>query len=160
VSATLQQEAESAPALLFNLLPALRRRERSLRPTFDPNRRADSTYFQTSPRTDDPHGFFARGYEPFLRWARQSRAPLLHLTGLSGSGKLSLLSAYLKPQLEASTGEGRSIVVILGSYRDRLEALKEALKPLWEKLRPTSTHSRRSKPCSAPHASSSGRTDC
>ena len=83
-------------ALLFNLLPALRRRrERGLRPTLDATQTPASSYFQTSPRNEDPHGFFASGYEPFLTWARHPQAPLLHLTGLSGSGKSSLLAAYL-----------------------------------------------------------------
>jgi hypothetical protein len=55
-------------ALLFNLLPALRRRrERGLRPTTGPNHKAGPSYFQTSPRTEDPYGFFSKGYESFLR---------------------------------------------------------------------------------------------
>ncbi|MHC4693075.1 MAG: hypothetical protein ACYS67_10070, partial [Planctomycetota bacterium] len=83
-------------AFLFNLLPSLRRRrERSLRPTGA----AGAGYFTTAPREDDPYQFFAKGYEQFLEWARSPRAPLLHLTGLSGSGKSSLIGAYLKPRL-------------------------------------------------------------
>ena len=120
--------------LLFNLLPALRRLwERSLRPTTGPAQRADPSYFQTSPRVDDPHGFFAQGYEPFLAWTRTPAAPLLHLTGQSGTGKSSLLSAYLKPHLEAPTPEGKTILLTIRSYHDPLASLKEALLPLWKK---------------------------
>ena len=120
--------------LIFNLLPTLRRRrERSLRPLTDAKHPTDPTYFQTSPREDDPHGFFATGYESFLEWTHSPRAPLLHLTGVSGSGKSSLLSAYLKPQLAAATPAGRTVLLLVRSYHDPLLALKEALLPLWKK---------------------------
>ena len=50
-------------AFLFNLLPALRRRrERNLLPAGA----GEAGYFTTAPRDDDPYGFFAMGYEPFL----------------------------------------------------------------------------------------------
>lgn len=119
-------------ALIFNLLPALRRRrERNLRPTGA----GDSGYFTTAPREDDPHGFFAKGYDHFVEWAAKPPAPLLHLTGLSGSGKSSLLAACIEPRLAAGVGEEktRTSVLILRSYTDPLAALKVALLPLWKK---------------------------
>ena len=116
-------------ALLFNLLPTIRRRrERDLRPVGA----GRTGYFTTAPREDDPDQLFARGYEPFLEWARKPKAALLHLTGLSGSGKSSLLSAYLKPRLAAIPGE-RTRLLAVRSYHDPLLALKDALLPLWQK---------------------------
>ena len=116
--------------LLFNLLPAWRRRrERRLRPRSDPGRELAAGYFDAAPRRDDSHGFFMTGYEPFLDWLRHPPAPLLHLTGLSGSGKSSLLNAYLKPNLEQ---DADTEVVVVRSYGDPLAALKDALSSLWK----------------------------
>ena len=84
--------------LIFNIIPAIARaREKRLKPV--PGDRIDRDYFTTKPRADDPHGFFAHSYEAFLKWAAAPAAPILHLTGLSGSGKSSLLSAFLAPKL-------------------------------------------------------------
>ena len=115
-------------ALLFNLLPALRRRrERMMRPTG----KGQEGYFITAPREDDPYGLFREGYEPFLKWARDQQSPLLHLTGLSGSGKSSLLNAYLRPKLaEAKSGTCTQLVVIR-SYHDPLAELKRELLRFW-----------------------------
>jgi hypothetical protein len=115
-------------ALLFNLLPALRRRrERMMRPTG----KGEEGYFITGPREDDPYGLFHEGYEPFLNWARDPQSPLLHLTGLSGSGKSSILSAYLRPKLaEAEPGPSTQLIVIR-SYHDPLAELKRELLRFW-----------------------------
>lgn len=120
-------------ALLFNLLPALRRRrERKLRPVSDADA-TDTSYFQTGPRLKDHHGFFAQGYEPFLNWTREPAEPLLHLTGLSGSGKSSLLCAYLQPRLIELPEGPRIQLLIVRSYDHPLEALKAKLLQLWKK---------------------------
>jgi Leucine-rich repeat (LRR) protein len=124
-------------AFLFNLLPSLRRRgERKFRPTIARARQTDSTYFQTNPRTEDSHRLFEHGYEGFLDWASAPRASLLYLTGPSGSGKSSLLHAYLKPNLVKSTSNAKTTLVVLRSYDDPLAALKEVLLPpalpLWK----------------------------
>lgn len=115
-------------AFFFNLLPAWhRRREASMRPR-GAGRRG---YFTTAPRdAENPFQLFGEEYEPFLRWARSPQAPLLHLTGLSGTGKSSLLSAYLEPQLRHA--DGNPGLIILRSYSDPLAALKPALLPLWK----------------------------
>lgn len=121
-------------AFMFNLLPALRRkRERELRPTSDPTQKGQSTFFQTSPRVEDPFGFFASGYEGFLGWASAPRAPLLHLTGASGSGKSSLVAAYLRPKLAALEPGSKSVLLIVRSYHDPLAELKKELLTLWKK---------------------------
>lgn len=117
-------------AFLFNLLPALhRQRERNLRP----GGKGEVGYFTTAPRDADPHGFFASGYESFLEWAAVPKAPLLHLTGLSGSGKSSLLGAYLKPRLASPPTGPKTTLLILRSYTDPLAAMKEELLQLWRK---------------------------
>ena len=118
-------------AFLFNIIPSLRRRrERNLRPTGT----AAPGYFSTAPREDDPYQFFAKGYEPFLEWAASPKAPLLHLTGLSGSGKSSLIGAYLKPRLASMETGPNTIILTVRSYADPLASMKEALLVLWKKI--------------------------
>ena len=104
-----------------------------MRPTANLSAKTSSHYFQTAPRTDDPFNFFANGFEPFLEWAAAPKAPLIHLTGLSGSGKSSLISAFLKPRLESITSCGKTVVFTIRSYRDPLTLLKDALLSLWKK---------------------------
>lgn len=122
-------------ALVFNLIPELiKRYEQNFRPTVAGDS-CDSGYFTTAPREyipDDPHGFFAKGYDHFVEWAAKPPAPLLHLTGLSGSGKSSLLAACIKPRLDKGVGDEKTKVLILRSYTDPLAALKGALLPLWK----------------------------
>jgi hypothetical protein len=117
-------------ALWFNLLPALRRRwERSMWPAG----KGDERYFITAPREDDPYGLFRKGYEPFLNWARHPQAPLLHLTGLSGSGKSSLLTAYLRPRLAEPEPGPCTRLLIIRTYHDPLAELKRELLCLWDR---------------------------
>jgi len=118
-------------AFAFNLRPALRRRrERSLRPTGV----GDPGYFTTAPRNADPFHFFFTGYDRFLEWAADPKAPLLHLSGLSGSGKSSLLSAFLKAGLAAHEAPKRTRLLIVRSYTDPLVAMKAALLgELWKR---------------------------
>lgn len=121
-------------ALLFNLLPTLRRRrERAFRPIFDSTKKAEPAYFQTGPRVDDPYGFFAAGYERFLDWTRQPKAPVLHLTGLSGSGKSSLIEAYLKPRLEEQSPQGKTVLVSVCDHGDPLASMKDDLLRFWKR---------------------------
>ena len=121
-------------ALVFNLIPALRRRnERNLRPIIDPTKKGDTSYFQTGPRKEDPYSFFSKGYEAFLSWTHDPKAPLLHLTGMSGSGKSSLIYAYLKPQLESPALGYKTIVIVVRGYQDPLATLKNELLTLWKK---------------------------
>ncbi len=116
--------------LAFNIIPPiLHAREKRLKPV--PDDRIDREYFTTKPREHDPHGFFAHGYDAFLEWAAVPVASILHLTGLSGSGKSSLLSAFLAPRL--AEAKPRTHLVILRSYTDPLVAMKEALVQFWKK---------------------------
>jgi hypothetical protein len=55
----------------------------------------------------------------------------LHLTGQSGSGKSSLITAYLTPKLR-SLETGKTILLTVRSHDDPLVSLKEALLPLWK----------------------------
>ena len=126
------------------MIPALhRRRERSLRTIGQ----GAKDYFDTAPRENDPYGFFGDEYKVFLDWAREPKAPLLHLTGLSGSGKSSLLNAYLRPRLAESdkTDDNNKThashvaksgfttdVIIIRSYHDPLASLKAELLRYWK----------------------------
>jgi hypothetical protein len=117
-------------AYFFNVLPALRRRhERSLRPIG----LGKPGYFTTAPREDDSFGLFIEGYSQFLEWTSAPKAPLLHLTGFSGSGKSSLIGAYLKPHLATMESGPKTIILTVRSYNDPLAALKDALLTLWRK---------------------------
>ncbi len=108
----------------FTLRPVLlKKRELNLRPRGQP----DENYFTTSPRVDDSYHFFISGYEQYLEWLKSPRSPILYLTGSSGSGKSSLIHAYLAPQLE-KTNLPKTNVYVLRSYHDPLKALYEALK--------------------------------
>jgi Leucine-rich repeat (LRR) protein len=117
-------------ALMLNVRPALRRRmEREMRPRGI----GDPRYFTTAPRSTDIFNFYSAGYQQFLEWAGHPKAPLLHLSGLSGSGKSSLLSAFLKPQLAAQSGT-KSLLIVVRSYSDPLLAMKQCLlRELWKR---------------------------
>jgi DNA-binding transcriptional ArsR family regulator/Leucine-rich repeat (LRR) protein len=120
-------------AYYLNLRPTLQRwRERAFRPIFDSTREVRGPYFFTGPRTKDPYNFFAEGYERFIDWIRDSKAPLLYLTGPSGSGKSSLIGAYLKPNLESPPAEGKYAVVVVRRHVDPLAELKDGLLVLWK----------------------------
>ncbi len=119
---------------IFELVPRWdRRQELAYRPRFTPADKGKTPYFQTGPRTNDSYGFFAKGYEHFLVWIRSSTVPLLHLSGPSGSGKSSLIEAYLKPRLESSTPGSKHRVIVVRSQEDPLVALKNDLLILWKK---------------------------
>ena len=110
--------------VFFNIFPVyLVNKEIRYRPTGDP----DKSYFTTTPRTDDNYQFFASGYEQYLKWLRNPRSPILYLTGSSGTGKSSLINAYLAPGLEKENSPKTSVYV-LRSYRDPLKILYEALR--------------------------------
>jgi len=111
--------------IFFNIFPVyLINKEIRYRPTGDP----DKSYFTTTPRVDDNYHFFASGYEPYLSWLRSPRSPILYLTGSSGTGKSSLINAYLAPGLEKENLP-KTNVYVLRSYRDPLKILYDVLKP-------------------------------
>ncbi len=61
-------------AFFYSILPAWRRK-RAL--TLKPSGNPEQGYFTTSPRTDDKYHFFAKGYEQYVEWLRQPKAPVL-----------------------------------------------------------------------------------
>lgn len=66
--------------------------------------------------------------EKVLEWLRNSKEKLLYLTGRSGSGKTSLLNAFVIPRLEQDASPFMTIVV--RSFHNPLLALQaELLKP-------------------------------
>ncbi|HEX8202788.1 MAG TPA: hypothetical protein VF590_20085, partial [Isosphaeraceae bacterium] len=86
-------------------------------------------------------------HEAVLRWLRDPREPLLFLSGLSGTGKSSLLYAYVLPRLRRDPAAGppaRDLVprhseqpppapravVVLRSYDDPIGALTAELRKL------------------------------
>ncbi|MEO8150654.1 MAG: leucine-rich repeat protein [Bacteroidia bacterium] len=111
-------------AYFFTLRPALiKKKELNLRPKGEP----DEQYFTTSPRIDDKYNFFASGYEQYLEWLKQTKEPILYLTGSSGSGKSSLINAYISPQLQKSKHPLTNVYPIR-SYHDPLKTLYEELQ--------------------------------
>lgn len=108
----------------FTVRPALlKKKELNLRPKGEP----DQNYFTTSPRTDDKYQFFSSGYEQYVEWLMHPKSSILYLTGPSGSGKSSLINAYIAPQLE-KRNPPKTNVYLLRSYHDPLKELYEALK--------------------------------
>ena len=111
-------------SLIFNLLPKIRKnKELNLRPTGE----ADQEYFTTSPRLDDKYNFFSSGYEHYINWLRSPQAPILYLTGSSGSGKSSLINAYIAPRLKNERNPKTSVFIVR-AYHDPLKELYEALR--------------------------------
>ncbi len=86
-------------------------------------------YFQLSPRSKDSLDSFKRSdkaHIKVLEWIKTSVGyPVLFLTGRSGVGKSSLLSAYVIPKLRA---EQNWVVVESRSYADPVLQIAEALK--------------------------------
>jgi Leucine Rich repeats (2 copies) len=110
-------------AFFFTILPAWRKkRALNLKPSGNP----EQGYFTTSPRTDDKYHFFAKGYEQYVDWLRQPKAPVLYLTGPSGSGKSSLINAYIAPQL-SNGQQPKTNVFVVRTYHDPLQELHKAL---------------------------------
>ncbi len=91
-------------------------------------------YFRLAPLEDE--GSFKRAdgkHEEILEWLiERDRAKVLYVTGASGSGKSSLLAAWVLPHLER---QGTSVIRLRG-YQDPLVMLEEELrKPgiIWQR---------------------------
>ena len=81
-------------------------------------------YFTLRPReTEDGFDRVDNAYKDALRWLKNSREPVLYLTGASGTGKSSLLSAWVIPAL---TREGHVVIQIRG-YEQVFERIKDRL---------------------------------
>ena len=109
--------------LLIDTLPAWisKRRERHVLERGIHGKLKDPGYFRLKPYEEQDQARFARADQAHLRveaWIRRAEAPLLFLTGRSGSGKSSLLAAAVLPALRAA--EPPYLVVPARSFADPL----------------------------------------
>jgi hypothetical protein len=84
-------------------------------------------YFRLSPREEET-GFTRADdkHKEILPWLKDRRAPVLYLTGQSGSGKSSILSAWVIPQLSRDVPPMK--VVQLRGYQDPVSVLTTKLR--------------------------------
>jgi len=120
-----------ACALVFHALPEMiERKHRESLKKIDGH--VAPGYFQLAPREDEESYTRADGaHERVLHWIEQRTSSILYLTGLSGTGKSSLLAAYALPRLDKD-----HLVIRLRGYQDPVAALQEYLaKPgaIWQK---------------------------
>ena len=109
---------------LFHTIPALREKRRKDR-LKEITGSGKTGYFQLAPREDEATFQRADGkHEAVLSWLRQPPSRLIYLTGSSGTGKSSLLGAWVLPKLER---EGVRIFRLRG-YQDPARILEEELK--------------------------------
>ena len=88
----------------------------------------DPGYFRLKPYEDKDQDKFTRAdnaHEEVFDWIRSADSPLLYLTGRSGTGKSSLLNAWVLPKLQEGNPAVRTVVV--RSFQDPVEALTSAL---------------------------------
>lgn len=91
-------------------------------------------YFTLRPReNEEGFGRADNAHQEILRWIENTQEPVLYLTGASGTGKSSLLSAWVIPKLI----RGKHVVIPLRGYEeDLLARLKDKLlQPglIWDK---------------------------
>jgi hypothetical protein len=87
------------------------------------------TDFRLRPYEESDHDSYARpdgAHEKAVDWLQKTEAVCLYLTGFSGTGKSSLLQAWLIPELAEADQPVRSIVV--RSFADPIGQLVAALK--------------------------------
>jgi len=92
----------------------------------------ESEYFRTYPYDTVPDymkEFRAdKAHEKALAWINRSDEPLLFLTGRSGTGKTSILAAYVSPQLELQDPPTKTVMI--RSFGDPIRDLREKLTRL------------------------------
>lgn len=118
-------------ALVFSTIPSIIERRRIKRYS-QMSGALQTGYFTLRPREKE-EGFERadNAHEEILNWIEKSNEQVLYLTGASGTGKSSLLSAWVLPKLRRS---GHLIVSVRG-YEDVLARIdKELLKPglVWD----------------------------
>jgi Leucine-rich repeat (LRR) protein len=90
-------------------------------------------YFRLAPLEEEESFKRADGkHEEILRWLKTTRDLVLYLTGLSGSGKSSLLAAWVLPKLERQD----TVVIRLRGYQDPVAMLLLELQRsgvIWQK---------------------------
>ncbi len=110
-------------ALAFSTIPAFIEQRRIKRYS-EIKGSIETGYFTLRPR--DNEETFERAdnaHREILRWIQNSCEPVLYLTGASGTGKSSLLSAWVIPRLTREN----YVVLQLRGYEDVLARLKEEL---------------------------------
>jgi hypothetical protein len=117
--------------LIFQVIPALLEQQRKKR-LIDIPGTLQPGYFSLKPREDEASFKRADGeHQDILQWIEKNRG-VLYLTGLSGTGKSSLLNAWVLPHLKEQSVQ----VIRLRGYQDPLAALQyELLQPsvIWQK---------------------------
>lgn len=86
------------------------------------------SYFRLQPYDERDHEHFVRAddaHEVVREWLTRSEAALLYLTGRSGTGKTSLLNAWVLPELRGGRPPFRTLSV--RSFADPVAALNVAL---------------------------------
>jgi Leucine-rich repeat (LRR) protein len=128
----------AVPLLCYLFLDALPRwREARYRARAPVAKDTDENYFKTWPRPAPADGqpvTFSRpdqAEQTVLDWIERAASPLLHLTGASGTGKSSLLDAFVIPHLRRRDPAWH--VIKLRSFDDPLSALAAALPGVWKK---------------------------
>ncbi len=119
---------------VFHTIPTLvehrrRRRLSEITGTLQPG------YFRLAPREDEESFTRADGkHDEVLKWLlERDQAKVLYLTGASGSGKSSLLAAWVLPQLERQ-GTNRAIVRPLDAEQQTWEISHDFLVPLLDSI--------------------------
>ena len=110
-------------ALTFSTIPAFIEQRRIKRYS-EIKGSIETGYFTLRPRDNEES--FERAdnaHQEILRWIRSSSEPVLYLTGASGTGKSSLISAWVIPKLKREN----YVVLQLRGYEDVLPRLKEEL---------------------------------
>jgi Leucine-rich repeat (LRR) protein len=124
-----------AAVLVLHTIPALIEQSRKKRLS-EITGNLRSGYFRLVPREDQADFSRADGkHEEVLEWLARPASPLLYLTGQSGSGKSSLLAAWVIPHL---VRQGVRVIRLRG-YQDPLSTLERELqKPgvIWQKSLP------------------------
>ncbi|HEX3090990.1 MAG TPA: leucine-rich repeat domain-containing protein [Candidatus Angelobacter sp.] len=117
--------------LIFQVIPAVLEQRRKNQLT-EITGNLQSGYFSLRPREDEASFKRADGeHQEILQWL-QKGGGILYLTGLSGTGKSSLLSAWVLPHLKEQNVQ----VIRLRGYQDPLAVLQhELLQPgvIWQK---------------------------
>ncbi len=89
-------------------------------------------HFMLKPRDEADNATFSLpgdAHRHATAWLRAAPHPLMHLRGDSGTGKSSLIHAWIVPELE---GDSSHRVLVLRAFDAPLDSLREALLDLWE----------------------------
>lgn len=106
------------------------RRQKRVIPIGESYSPSNNLRFTTDPRSEKDRETFQRAdhaHEKVLSWIVNASDSVLFLTGRSGVGKSSLLSAFVIPELKTATPKFE--VLQVRSYGDPMQAMVDALNP-------------------------------